>query len=347
MPKQTFLVSADNLADFKLPPGCTLHAPDGRQINPAQIADYLAQGEKIEIHHNGCSVGRLRPPEVNDRFSPAAVDAMGLMLEQAKAENFSKAVNWIDRDKDRFWCPICAKNQSHPEIVSAWVSPECRPVCYYAICKRCGKQGHDIQANAHRNSRSQEALTRIVDLAEQRLVARYPHITGNLPPDYFGGAQKPETTRDTPSIGNLLIPNPVEPPAEGERPTRVTSRKYLVIRFLPIPEIEGIDRQTRLVWHLGERYPLVSVCQNGEDPEGLEAWFKVEGWTEEACRNLMDFACTLGADPKTFDPLCYVCLPGAINPRTGKIQKCVYLDPEGKNFPNGPTPLLTRRPPYG
>jgi hypothetical protein len=70
---------------------------------------------------------------------------MGRMLEQAKAENFSKAVNWIDRDKGRFWCPVCAKNQSHPEVISAWVSPDCKPICYYAICRRCGKQGHNLQ----------------------------------------------------------------------------------------------------------------------------------------------------------------------------------------------------------
>ena len=307
MPKHTFLMPVDDLADLKLPPGHTFHAPDGRRIDPAQVADYLARGEKIEIYHEGRSVGRFRQSEMADRFSPASIDVMGRMLEQAKAENFSEAINWIDRDKGRFWCPVCAKNQSHPEIVSAWVSPECKPVCYYAICRRCGKQGHNIQANAHRNSRSQEAFTRIADLAEQRLVGRYPHIAHNLPPGYFGGSvehETPEPEADL-AMGHLLIPNPVEPPAEGERPTRVTCRKYLVIRFLAIPELEGIDQQTAIVWRLGELYPMVSVCRNGEEPEGFEAWFKVEGWTEEACRDLMNFACTLGADPETFDPLCY------------------------------------------
>ena len=173
------------------------------------------------------------------------------MIEQAKAENFSEAINWVDRDKDRFWCPVCAKNQSHPAVVSAWVSPACKPICYYAICKRCGKQGHQLQANAYRDIRSQEALTRIADLAERRLLARYPHIAGNLPSNYFGGtieSELPEAEFNF-SHANMLIPNPVEPPVEGECPTQVTCRKYLVIRFLPIPEVAGLDRQTSLIWH--------------------------------------------------------------------------------------------------
>jgi hypothetical protein len=335
MSKYTCIVPVDGLADLKFPPGSTLHAPDGRLISLDQIANHLSRGEKIEIYQDGHSIGRFRQAEMADRFSPDTIDVMGCMIEQAKAENFREAINWVDRDKDRFWCPVCAKTQSHPVVVSAWVSPECKPICYYVICKRCGKQGHQLQANAHHDIRSQEALTRINDLAERRLLARYPHIAANLPPDYFGGIIEPETPdlEFDFSRANMLIPNPVEPPVEGELPTQISARKYLVIRFLPIPELEGLDRQSAIVWHLGERYPLITVCQNGEEPEGLEAWFKVEGWSEEACRDLMNFACTLGADPATFDPLCFVHLPGAINPSTGREQTVIYFDPEGKRFP--------------
>jgi hypothetical protein len=95
MPKHTFLVPADNLAAFNLPPGYSLHAPDGRPINPDQVAAYLARGEKIEIYHEGRSVGRFRQSEMADRFSPASIDVMGRMLEQAKAENFSEAINGL------------------------------------------------------------------------------------------------------------------------------------------------------------------------------------------------------------------------------------------------------------
>jgi hypothetical protein len=139
----------------------------------------------------------------------------------------------------------------------------------------------------------------------------------------------------------MMIPNPVHPPLDGELP-EIVIRRYVVIRFLPLPLLA--DKEPSLIWTLGEKYPLVTVCSDGEEPEHLEAWFKVEGWTEEQCRTFMDFACTLGADPKTFDPQCLVHLPGAINPKTGKSQRIIYLDPEGKNFPDGPTPLKQRRP---
>jgi hypothetical protein len=187
MSKHTCIVPVDGLANLKLPPGSTLHAPDGRLISPDQIANHLSRGEKIEIYQDGHSIGRFRLSEMADRFSPAAIDVMGCMIEQAKAENFSEAINWVARDKDRFWCPVCAKNQSHPAVISAWVSPECKPVCYYAICQRCGKQRRQLEVNAHRDIESEEALTRIADLAERRLLARYPHLAANLPPDYFGG----------------------------------------------------------------------------------------------------------------------------------------------------------------
>jgi hypothetical protein len=48
----------------------------------------------------------------------------------------------------------------------------------------------------------------------------------------------------------------------------------------------------------------------------------------------MDYACTLGADPATFDSQCLVHLPGVINPATGKEQSLIYFDPEGKKFPD-------------
>jgi hypothetical protein len=125
------------------------------------------------------------------------------------------------------------------------------------------------------------------------------------------------------ACAHLMVPNPMQPPADGQAP-QVAYRKYLVIRFLPGPEM-NIDKQTSLVWHLAERCPLVTVCRDGEEPEGLEAWFKVEGWPEKQTSALMDYACTLGADPETFDPLCMVHIPGAVNPVTGKEQKLVYL----------------------
>jgi hypothetical protein len=273
---------------------------------------------------------------VSPGVSKAKWKAMEELIRSAERDNFNGAVNWIDRQKDRFWCPLCEKNQSHPAVFSAWASPEpeCKPVCCYGICKRCASQGESFQK---RNQ--MEGFQRLLDLAERRLITRYPHLAANLPAGYFDQSIQ----RSDLGGANVMIPNPIEPHPEGQAPTAVAYRRYLVIRFMPALELQKL--QPSIIWKLGETYPLTMVCNNGEEPPGLEAWFKTEGWTEDQCRALMNEACTYGADPETFDPLCYVCLPGAINPRTGKVQKCIYLDPEGKNFPSGPTPLSSQRPP--
>jgi len=173
-PKHTFLVSIDQLKDIVLPPDYTFHGSDGRPIPSEQVAARAGCGETIEIYHQGASVGRVRPPRATDRFSPRMVDAIGELLEKAKREDISEAVNWIDRVKDRFWCPICAKNQSHPGCISTWISPEpeCQPISYYAICRRCAKAGQNYHANAHRSIEAQEAFTRIADLSSLGRCAR-------------------------------------------------------------------------------------------------------------------------------------------------------------------------------
>jgi hypothetical protein len=264
------------------------------------------------------------------------------LLEEASIgpkEMMALALNWIDEPKERFWCPGCEKAQSHPEIVAPWISSKGRLVCFYLLCRRCVKSTIGASDTGNR-----ELTQRKADLIERILIKCYPHIAENLPAGYFDGSSS-EVPEDTPElVGHLLIPNPIEPRADDRTPMQVSYRKYLVIRFLSLAEIADVKKQVSLVWHLGERYPLVSVCHNGEEPDGLEAWFKVEGWSEAQCRSLMDYACMLGADPETFDPLCLVHLPGAINPATGKKQKLIYLDPEGKNFPDGPTPLAGQRP---
>jgi hypothetical protein len=175
------LIREDQFQEIDLPPGCTLHLANGQQIQPAEIPLYINRGEIIEMHQNGQRVGRIRLPDDKDQLSQNRANAMGRALEQAQREKFVNAVNWIDQAKERFWCAICGKNQSHPMFFSAWVGPEpeCTPICYHAVCKRCGKQGESFQ---RRNDH--DGMRRIADLTEQRLIARYPHIAANLPPGY-------------------------------------------------------------------------------------------------------------------------------------------------------------------
>jgi hypothetical protein len=251
---------------------------------------------------------------------------IGRLIKEASIgpkEMMRLAVNWIDEAKDRFWCPGCEKAQSHPEIVAPWISPDGRLVCFYLVCRRCAKSGVDTFRAGDRPYSQRRA-----DLMERALVARYPHIAANLPADYFGDSfEEPDAPQHLHGA-YLMVPNPMQPTIDGQA-RQIAYRRFLVIRFLSsILDTLDLDAQAALVWHLGERYPLVAVCRNGEEPEGLEAWFKVKGWTEEQARDLMAYACTLGADPETFNPLCMVHLPGAVNPVTGKKQKILYLDPE-------------------
>jgi hypothetical protein len=174
--KNTYITRTDAVRDLVLPPGWSLHLSDGSQIEPDVVPSYVERGEVVEIWQDGQRIGRFRLPSPSDQFGPSQFETVGRMIEEAKQENYASAVNWVDRLKDRFWCPVCEKNQSHPAIVSCWASPEGVPVCYYAICKRCAKQG---------TSKDEEVMRRLANLCEQRIVARYPHVAVSLPPGYM------------------------------------------------------------------------------------------------------------------------------------------------------------------
>jgi hypothetical protein len=179
--KHPFITPMHSIKDLVFPPGMSLHRADGCQIEQHEAHCYVEKGEVVEIRQDGKRVGRLRPANAGDRFTRSQLDTIGRMLDDAKRENYKNAVNWIDRSKDRFWCPICQKNQSHPLAFSCWASPEPSvPICYCGICKRCVKQEESL-----RTLNDEEGLTRLVNLSEQRLIARYPHVAVNLPPGYM------------------------------------------------------------------------------------------------------------------------------------------------------------------
>ena len=171
--KQYSLIDSDDLKTMTIAPGCSLRRPNGEQIQPSQVLAYSMQGEVIELYKGNKNVGRIRPPNQN-------TDCMGEMIERGRHDNFKSAVNWIDFERKRFWCPVCAKNQSKPGMVSAWVQ-EGREICLYAICKRCVTQGMRLQELG-----DMAGMQRLVDLAERQLAGRYPHIASNLSANYFG-----------------------------------------------------------------------------------------------------------------------------------------------------------------
>jgi hypothetical protein len=180
--KYTGLFKSDDLDNLPLPPGATLHLSDGQQIQSTELSLHLERGEAIEARVDGKRFCRIRNPNTDGRFTPRGLNAMGQALERAQRDRFVNAINWIDRDKDRFWCAVCAKNQSHPGGFGAWISPDpdCREVCYYAVCRKCTKEGESRQ---QRNDI--EGHRRIADLTEHQILTRYPHVAVSLPPGYM------------------------------------------------------------------------------------------------------------------------------------------------------------------
>jgi hypothetical protein len=82
---------------------------------------------------------------------------------------FAAAVNRLDGN--RFWCPVCQKNQSKPGAVAPWIGPSATVICVYIVCRRCERLF---------------SRPNLVDQVERNLIGRYPHIAGALPENYFG-----------------------------------------------------------------------------------------------------------------------------------------------------------------
>lgn len=101
-----------------------------------------------------------------------------------------RVVNWFDEKHKRFWCPLCEKGQSRIGIVSPWISPEGKLVCYYLVCHRCAErvEGEPLNMPAGLPQRVELADVNAANLIEWRLVRRYPFIAQNLPENYFSEA---------------------------------------------------------------------------------------------------------------------------------------------------------------
>jgi hypothetical protein len=83
----------DELEKLVFPPGCTLHAPDGKQITSAQITAYLDAGQPVELRQDGQRAGAIRPSAWTDLYGPVIIDALGDLLEKAKGEDYREALS--------------------------------------------------------------------------------------------------------------------------------------------------------------------------------------------------------------------------------------------------------------
>jgi hypothetical protein len=98
------------------------------------------------------------------------------------------------------------------------------------------------------------------------------------------------------------------------------SRRFLVVEF-----DQGVtDEHSALLWHLGQREPLVMVVHSGG--KSLHGWFFCHGRDEAELFQFMQYAVSLGADRATWTKSQFVRIPNGLRDN-GKRQQVVYFNP--------------------
>jgi hypothetical protein len=101
-------------------------------------------------------------------------------------------------------------------------------------------------------------------------------------------------------------------------------------RFLVIEQdtIDGVvipkDEQAAVLFHLGQRAPLVLVVSSGG--KSVHGWFYCAGQPEPLLRGFMEHAVALGADHATWTKSQFVRIPDGTR-ENGKRQEVLYFNP--------------------
>jgi hypothetical protein len=80
-------------------------------------------------------------------------------------------------------------------------------------------------------------------------------------------------------------------------------RRFLVVEF----DSGTLDQQAALLWHLALFAPLALVVFSGS--KSAHSWYFCDGQPEDKLRRFFDYACSLGADPKTWSHCQFVRMP--------------------------------------
>src|SRR5262249_30425033 len=84
------------------------------------------------------------------------------------------------------------------------------------------------------------------------------------------------------------------------------------------------DEHAALLWHLAQRERFVLAVHSGG--KSIHGWFLVEGRSEGALEQFMEYAIRLGADPATKVKSQFVRMPDGLRDN-GKRQQVVYYAP--------------------
>jgi len=87
------------------------------------------------------------------------------------------------------------------------------------------------------------------------------------------------------------------------------------------------DEQAGVLWHLAERSnaPLALAVHSGG--KSVHGWFRCDGVDDLLLARWFLYACTLGADPRTWFPEQFVRMPDGKRD-TGERQCVMYFNPE-------------------
>ena len=78
-------------------------------------------------------------------------------------------------DNNHCRCPVCEQEKQAVAVLAPWISPAGQLVCLYGVCKSCGDRvGRQTGAEQ----------TKVMDLVERNLLARYPFLRAKLPAGY-------------------------------------------------------------------------------------------------------------------------------------------------------------------
>jgi hypothetical protein len=129
----------------------------------------------------------------------------------------------------------------------------------------------------------------------------------------------------------FIVPNPMSKSMGRTKDGRwsyrtldnVKERRHLVVEFDGDLAFE-FDEQLRLLWHLGERRPLVMIVHSGN--KSLHGWFDVRGIPESEMMEFFNYAERIGADHEMWSMCQFTRIPGGVNQKTGKDQKLMYFN---------------------
>lgn len=153
------------------------------------------------------------------------------------------------------------------------------------------------------------------------------------------GTQTKSEWRMLAGKNSLIVPSPMSAIAGKTKAGHMSEhsldntgpRQYLVTEFDSGTELE----QLKILMHLATYGPLVMIVQSGG--KSLHAWWNATDVEVIPLLSFMQYAVSLGADPRTWLPSQFVRMPDGTRFENKKRQAVIYFDHSQLDYMVGPT----------